>query len=237
MADIFPACQAKGERYVRRIKIKYCRRRGPNIPLRGFLYFADLYKKYIRNTDLSIRKKIMIPTPHYIVFYNGQEQKEEIFQQRLSDSFEDDSEGCIELTVQTININYGYNQKLMSRCSTLAEYSYFIAEIRKNLESMVMKEAVETAIDKCIQKNILKEFLLEQKAEVIAMSIYEYNEEYVKKTLYEDGMEAGYDQGKQVTLVKSVEAVMQNFHVGLQKACEGIGITVEEYERAKVKKS
>lgn len=211
----------------------YC----PNMPLRGFLYFADLYKKYIKDVDLSIRKKIMIPTPHYIVFYNGQEQKKESFIQKLSDSFEDDSEGCIELIVQTININYGYNRELMSRCSTLAEYSYFIAEIRKNLETMTMKEAVETAVDECIHKNVLREFLLEQKAEVITMSIYEYNEEYVKKTLYEDGMEAGYDRGKSVTLVKNVEAAMKNFHVGLQKACEGIGTTVEEYERAKVNRS
>lgn len=209
----------------------YC----PNMPLRGLLYFADLYKKYIKDTDLSIRKKIMIPTPHYIVFYNGQERKNEKFIQKLSESFEDNSQGCIELTVRTININYGYNKELMGKCRSLAEYSYFVAEIRKNLESMALKEVLEAAVDECIDKNVLKEFLLEQKSEVIAMSIYEYNEEYVKKTLYEDGMDAGYDRGKSITLVKSVEAVMKNFHVGLQKACEGVGTTVEEYERARVK--
>ncbi len=40
------------------------------------------------------------------------------------------------------------------------------------------------------------------------MSIYEYNEEYMKKALFEDGMEA----------------------------CEGLGITIEEYEKAKIQK-
>ena len=59
----------------------YC----PNMALRGFLYFADLYKKYVKDVDLSIRKKIMIPAPHYIVFYNGLERKEEEFTQKLSD--------------------------------------------------------------------------------------------------------------------------------------------------------
>ena len=61
------------------------------------------------------------------------------------------------------------------------------------------------------------------------MSIYEYNEEYVKKSLYEEGEEAGMLK----TLAKSVEAVMRNFHISLKEACEGLGTTVEEYEKAK----
>ncbi|MCM1136097.1 MAG: hypothetical protein NC400_11035 [Clostridium sp.] len=36
---------------------------------------------------------------------------------------------------------------------------------------------------------------MEQKSEVIAMSIYEYNEEYVRKTLFEDGWEEGQKEG------------------------------------------
>ena len=169
----------------------YC----PNMPLRGFLYFADLYKKYIRDVDLSVSRQIKIPTPHYVVFYNGTERKEQEFTQKLSDAFEDDSEGCMELIVKTININYGYNQELMSKCKSLADYAYFVAVIRKNLERMPLQKAVEQAVDICIEKDILKDFLLEQKSEVIAMSIYEYNEEYVRKVLFEDGVEKGYNRG------------------------------------------
>ncbi len=214
----------------------YC----PNMPLRGFLYFSDLYKKYIRDIDLSIRKKIMIPAPHYIVFYNGSERKEEEFIQRLSDSFEDGKMGCMELTVRTININYGHNKELMSKCRTLADYAYFVAEVRKNYETMELKAAVEKAIDTCIDRDVLKEFLKEQKAEVMAMSIYEYNEEYVKKSLYEDGVEDGFAQGEAAgmlkSLAKNVEAIMKNLHLSLQEACEGLGTTVEEYEKAKAVK-
>lgn len=86
-----------------------------------------------------------------------------------------------------------------------------------------------------------RERLLDDKAEVVAMSIYEYNEEYVRKSLYEDGQEEGYQQGhadgiilgKAEILVKSVESAMQNFEVDLEKACEGIGVTIEEYKEAK----
>ena len=215
----------------------YC----PNMALRGFLYFADLYKKYVKDVDLSIRKKIMIPAPNYIVFYNGLERKEEEFTQKLSDSFEDGNEGCIELTVRTININYGQNKKLMEKCKALAGYSFFVAEVRKNLETMKLEKAVEEAINTCIDKDVLKEFFLEQKGEVMAMSIYEYNEEYVKKSLYEEGLEEGIKEGIKEgekvgvlkTLAKSVEAVMTNLHTDIRNACEIIGTTVEEYEKAK----
>lgn len=45
---------------------------------------------------------------------------------------------------------------------------------------------------------------MEQKAEVIAMSIYEYNEEYVRKTLFEDGKEIGEKKlGKLISLLLS----------------------------------
>lgn len=170
----------------------YC----PNMPLRGLLYFADLYKKQLKDMDLSVRKMIRIPTPHYIVFYNGLEKKDEEFVQKLSDAFEDDGTGCLELTVRVININLGHNRELLDKCESLYGYAYFVETIRHNLQNMELGKAVEMAVEECINKNILKNFLTEQKAEVIAMSIYEYNEEYVRKSFFEDGKNTGYEQGK-----------------------------------------
>ena len=151
----------------------YC----PNMPLRGLMYFCDLYRKLLRGKDLSVRSLIRIPTPYYIVFYNGLEKREEEFEQRLSDAFENGKEGCIELKVRAININFGHNSELLKKCKTLYGYAYFVAEIRKNLETMELQQAVELAVEECIRQDILKEFLTEQRVEVIAMSIYEYNEE------------------------------------------------------------
>ena len=170
----------------------YC----PNMPLRGFFYFSDLYKKFLKDIDLSVGKRIRIPAPKYIVFYNGQERDEEEFIQKLSESFEDGKEGCLELTVQTINVNRGHNGNLLEKSPTLYGYAYFVSLIRSNMENMELKEAVERAVDECIREEILKDFLLEQKAEVVAMSIYEYNEEYAKKANFEAGEEAGYMRGR-----------------------------------------
>lgn len=186
----------------------YC----PNMPLRGLLYFADLYKKYIKDIDLSVGKQIKIPAPQYVVLYNGVERTEDEFVQRLSDSFEGGRKGCMELEVKIININRGYNKELLGKCKTLADYSCFVAEVRKNLEIMILQEAVESAVDKCISQDVLKDFLLEQKAEVIAMSIYEYNEEYVRKTLLEEGIEKGIEKG--------IRALVET--------CNELGLTREE---------
>ena len=44
----------------------------PNLPLRGLLYFADLYRKIIGSgKDLYSSKRISLPYPSFIVFYNG----------------------------------------------------------------------------------------------------------------------------------------------------------------------
>ena len=200
----------------------YC----PNMPLRGFLYFADLYKKYIRDVDLSVSKQIKIPAPQYVVLYNGKERQEEEFVQKLSDAFEGGRKGCMELTVRTININHGHNKELMDSCKSLADYAYFVAEIRRNLESMSLQKAVELAVDTCIEQDVLKEFLLEQKAEVIAMSIYEYNEEYVRKFFFEDGMEKGMEQGMEKGIKIFVETCKE---LGQTKE-ETISKLMEKYE-------
>lgn len=59
--------------------------------------------------------------------------------------------------------------------------------------------------------------------------------EAVKMNILEIGLKQGIEQGMAENLTKNVESVMKNFGIDLQKACEGLGITVEEYENAKEK--
>ena len=42
---------------------------------------------------------------------------------------------------------------------------------------MLFSDAVEMAVEHCIQNRILEEFLTKNRAEATAMSIFEYNEE------------------------------------------------------------
>lgn len=116
------------------------------------------------------------------------------------------------------------------------EEKYFISRIRENLEKMSLDEAVKEAVEYCIENGILKEFLMEQKAEVIAMSIYEYNEEYIRKTLLEEGREIGYakgkTEGKAEMLVVSIRRLMKELDMDQEQICHMLGVSMEEYQQA-----
>ena len=61
----------------------------PNMPVRGLIYFAELYKGYIEQNNLLIynERLVKLPFPRYVVFYNGTEDEPEEQELRLSDSF------------------------------------------------------------------------------------------------------------------------------------------------------
>lgn len=75
----------------------------------------------------------------------------------------------------------------MARCRTLREYSEFVARIRKYIgKKASIREAVEQAVTECIREGILEEFLLSQRSEVVAMSIFEYDHEVEMKKLADE---------------------------------------------------
>lgn len=80
------------------------------------------------------------------------------------------------------------------------EYAQYVEKVRKNAETMSLDAAVKNAVDECIQKGILVDFLRVNRAEVIAMSIFEYDkeeEEQKLQAIYEKiGEKRGEKQGE-----------------------------------------
>ena len=158
----------------------------PNMPLRGLFYFSRVYEGYVAEHELNIFSQTLLrlPTPNYIVFYNGTKEEGDSRILRLSDSFikHDGKEACLECTATMININYGHNQKLMKACRELYEYSYLIEQIRIGLrQSLPLPDAVDLAVKNCIDNNILKSFLLRHRSEVKSMILEEFDlEKYLK---------------------------------------------------------
>ena len=181
----------------------------PNMPMRDLMYVCAQYEKYILKKDIYSRKLIKLPTPKFIVFYNGTEQQPEQKELRLSDAFEIPEENpSLELRVTQLNINPGYNEELLANCPTLFQYMQYVEQVRQFRQDYPLEEAVQHAVAYCIANVILKEFLLENKAEVIRMTIFEYDEELHKKTLhdegYEDGFDDGFDSGKCSTITEKI---------------------------------
>ena len=198
----------------------------PNMPLRDLFYISGEYQKLVDLKSLYTSTRLRIPTPNFIVFYNGTEKNEDRWVEYLSESYENMSgEPNLELKVIILNINVGHNKKLMEECQTLREYAQYVAKVRRYSEEMELNTAVECAVSESIQEGILKEFLQKNRAEVIAMSIFEYNEEEEKRKLRKEEYEAGMAEGVMKT---KKETVISLAEMGLSVQQIAQGVKVEE---------
>ena len=92
----------------------------------------------------------------------------------------------MELRVTMLNVNDGHNLELMEHCRTLKEYAKYVARVRKYVtQNIPLEEAVTRAVDECIEEGILAEFLMKNKAEVIKVSIYEYDKEFEEEIVFQ----------------------------------------------------
>ena len=174
----------------------------PNMPLRGFIYIAKLYEKYIEEYGLNINsgKLVKIPTPRYFVLYNGVEDMPEIKELKLSDAFTHPDENFgIEFMATMVNINYGKNKKLMEACRVLEEYSIFVARVREyvrlSMDENKIEKAIDRAIDECINEGVLSKFLSVHKAEVKGMILTDYDEEKTMEMFKREFRQDGYEEG------------------------------------------
>ena len=167
-----------------------------NLPLRFLFYVADVYSDFTKEMNLYGRKAVKLPTPHFIIFYNGTEEQPDKRELRLSDTFQvKEEEPQLELKATMLNINKGHNRKLLDACRTLKDYAEYTALVREYAQAMPLAEAVEKAVDDCIRRGVLEEFLKKNRAEAIKVSIYEYDEERHMRQTKEEGFEEGYESG------------------------------------------
>lgn len=150
---------------------------------------------------------IKIPVPHFVTFYNGLgkwiEEEEEI---KLSDMYEIPVDNPqLELKVRVININR--DADILSKCETLRGYMTFVNKTRckTQVERKDVKQAVLEAIDECMEENILVDFFEKHREEVVEVSIYDYDEEKVRKTLADEAREEGEQLKVVLLIIKKVK--------------------------------
>lgn len=203
----------------------------PNMPLRGMMYFARLYERYLVVNRLNryASTQIMIPTPKYTVFYNGEETypaKEEIY---LSDAFlNEDKSGKYEWTATVINLNHGDNRKRLKGCEILWEYMDFVLRVRK----LGKKKEKVSAVDEAVREQIqcggeLAEILLEHRAEVVDMLLTEFNEEEFISAMQEVGMKKGREEG----LIEGARRLIRKGKLDLVDIADSLDLPLETIER------
>ena len=168
----------------------------PNLPVRYLLYVADVYSDYTKDMNLYGTKAVKLPTPRFVIFYNGQAEQPDRKELKLSELFSiPDADPSLELKAVMLNINKGHNRKLMETCRTLQDYAEYTFRVREYAAEMPLDLAVEQAITECISEGILADFLRKNRAEAKKVSIYEYDEERHMRQTREEGMEEGYANG------------------------------------------
>jgi len=172
-----------------------------NMPLRMLIYIAKVYDRMTKNKDLYRTKKFTIPVPVFIVFDNSLNMSEDKTELKLSSMYAKsgvvpENAQNLELVVTVYNINKGHSPEIAQRSIKLDGYGLFIAKIRENIaKKMKPAEAIAAAVDDCIDHNILKEFLLNLKPEIVSMMLGEWNVKDAIAVAREEGEETGEERG------------------------------------------
>ena len=194
-----------------------------NMPLRGLFYFAQLYQKHIAKKSLNLHQSslIKIPNPRFIVFYNGDTKRAERYKLRLSDAFEKkDESGDFEWTADVININQGANESLVKKCKSLYDYVRLVGRISDNKKSgMEIGQAVREAVDWAIKEKFLEGLVHEQKEEIIAMCLTEFDEESAIRGWREDG--------RQEKAVEAAVTLVQKYNATPETAANDMGAPLD----------
>ena len=103
---------------------------------------------------------------------------------------------------------------------------------------MELNEAVEQAITECIREGILSEFLSRNRAEVLKVSIFEYDQELEEKKYREAEYEHGRQDGIEIGRAAGIRTMVKNLakqNIPLQQIAEAAGVdekTVREWIEA-----
>lgn len=209
----------------------------PNLPLRFLLYNADVFSGLTKDENLYGTKLVRLPTPQFIVFYNGEKELPDRMELKLSDAYTvKEEEVSLELKAVMLNINPGHNEKILEACKTLREYTEYTSRVREYTRIMDLEVAVERAITECIQEGILEEFLKKNRAEAKSVSIYEYDMEkhmrMEREDAREDGIQEGIQKGIQTGIFENRTEIIQKMlslkRYSYEEIAEIVNLSVEE---------
>ena len=170
-----------------------------NMPLRGFLYFADLYQRYLQKNGYrltGIGKRLPLPFPRYVVFYNGTKEEPDQTQLLLSDSFLKQGKDEIRRNLRA---------------------------------GMLLEDAVDQGIDTCIEQGILADILSKSKMEVRKMLLTEYDEKAEREYLRKEAIELGLEEGRAEGFKQGMqEGMQQGIQQGIQQGEDRITLLMQK---------
>lgn len=203
------------------------------MPLRSLIYLATILKPQIAQSDIYGKRRVTIPTPRCVVFYNGEASRPEIEIQRLSDSYVHDGEDIpVELICTVYNINPGMNEDLKDSCEVLNQYTQFVEKVKEYIRKED-ESPVQSAVEFCIQHDILVDFLKRRGREVIKNMAIDMTFEAREKIFRREEREEGREEGRIETIIK----LLNEGTITLDIAINNLKVTPDELEEIQRKYS
>ena len=193
------------------------------MPLRMLLYIAREYENMVPGRTRYSKILCKIPTPSFIVFYNGREDQPAEKILKLSDAyiFKEDNVSELELSVKVININPDKHHQILKKSEVLRQYSEFVKRTRRCEGE---ERNLEKAVYECIQNGILSDYLERKSREVINMLMESYN--------YEEDIEVNREEAKAEGKVEGrAEVYFKEMNMSVRDIAEKIGISVGQAEK------
>jgi predicted transposase YdaD len=126
--------------------------------------------------------------------------------------------GLLELIAPVYNINMGFNEEMLKKSETLSGYSFFVDLARQHTAAgCELEEATRRAVEGCIEKGILADFLRDHSSEVINMLTAEFKLEDALQVWKEEGFEEGIEKGIQKGIAEGIE---KGIAEGIEKGIE-----------------
>ena len=208
----------------------------PNMPLRFLEYITSEYQRLTDKRNIYSRKLVKLPTPHFVVFYNGTESTPDHSVLKLSSAFESSTdvpkcEGkqpTLELVVDVYNINAGHNSALQEACATLKGYADFVQRTRENQQTMPFAQALSKAVDECIKAGVLADFLRDNKAEVIGVSIFEFDREEYERQIRAEEREESEARGEYNKAVSTARNLLEMGLLSLEQIAQATKLPLSE---------
>jgi hypothetical protein len=168
------------------------------MPLRLLLYVAHVYEGMVDSGELYRRALLKIPTPEFIVIYNGSDPYPDKKVLHLSDAFIGKTDvPALELAVSVYNIAAGHNHNLLSESRALSDYATFVSMVEEHRASgLSLDEAITKAIQECKKRGIMTAYLESRGAEVLNMLVTEWNLEDALRVAREEEREIGFAEGE-----------------------------------------
>lgn len=195
------------------------------------MYFSKLYQKEIEKHDADIYGKtlVKIPSPRFIVFYNGNEEQEDIVKYKLSDAFEiPDDSGEFEWTATVININKNHNEELQKKCESLYHYCVFVNRVKENLKNnLSLSEAVNEAVDFAISSKFLDGFFKEQRGAIMGDILTEFDQEAYDRHRRAEGIAIGEARGARNAKLENAKNFLK-LGVAIETVAKGCSLPLEQ---------